>query len=402
MRHRKTTRLALGYRFVAFGVSLAAARFAAAERFPPPPAVSSFAAAVIAQPAMVRGTDERRHLVYEIALLNTSASAQRIDLVEVLAGGRGALVASYAGPDAVKAIMTDDVNVFSPIDVLPPSGGGMLWLDVPFGRGARIPSRLVHRLTTAPLADDGVTTGEAITMLGAQTAVRPGSPREIGPPLRGAGYAVSNGCCGASPHTRATLTTDGIRYLGQRFAIDWVRIDDQGRWWTGDPTVNESYLVYGARVFSATSGVVVSTRNDIPANTPPHPLANLDLSNALGNHVIVDAGGNRFATYAHMQSGSVSVRRGEAVHRGQVLGRVGNTGSSGAPHLHFQFTNSANQATANGTPYVFTRFRPTGKILNLEAWISQEASVPADIGPVAPPARRRGQLPLTTDIVTFR
>jgi murein DD-endopeptidase MepM/ murein hydrolase activator NlpD len=108
------------------------------------------------------------------------------------------------------------------------------------------------------------------------------------------------------------------------------------------------------------------------------------------------------AAYAHMQPGSITVRRGEAVHRGQVLGRVGNTGSSGAPHLHFQFNNSANQATANGTPYVFTGFRLTGKILNLEAWISQEASVPADIGPVAPPARRRGQLPLTANIVTFR
>ena len=266
-------RLALAC-LVAFGVvSLAVARLSAAERFPPPPAVSPLAVSVISPPSRVRGTDERRHLVYEIALLNTSASIQRINRVEVLSGGSGAVVASYDGPEAVKAIMSDDVHVFGPIDVLPPSGGGVLWLDVSFGRGARIPRRLVHRLATAPLADDGATTGAATTMLGAQTAVRPGAPREIAPPLRGAAYAVSNGCCGASPHTRATLTTDGIRYLGQRFAIDWVRIDDQGRWWTGDPTVNESYLVYGARVFSATSGVVVSTRNDIPANTPPHPLA---------------------------------------------------------------------------------------------------------------------------------
>src|SRR5262249_1562171 len=217
-----------------------------------------------------------------------------------------------------------------------------------------------------------------------------------------AGYAVSNGCCGPSPHTRATLTTDGKRYLGQRFAIDWVRIDDQGRWWTGDPAVNESYFVYGARVFSSTSAVVVSPRKHLPANPPPHPLANLDLSNALGNYVIVDMGGNRFATYAHMQTGSVTVRRGEAVHRGQVLGRVGNTGSSGAPHLHFQFTNSANQAPANGTPYGFTGCRPTGTIPSLEGGLGQEAPVPADIGSAAPPARRRGQLPLTTDIVTLR
>jgi murein DD-endopeptidase MepM/ murein hydrolase activator NlpD len=146
----------------------------------------------------------------------------------------------------------------------------------------------------------------------------------------------------------------------------------------------------------------VSIRNDLPENTPPHALANIDLSNALGNHVIVDMGGSRFATYAHMQPGSITVRVGAAVHRGQVLGRVGNTGSSGTPHLHFHITNSALLARSNGVPYEFTGFRLTGKILNLEAWLDQEVSVPADIGPVAPPARRRGQLPLTTDIVTFR
>ena len=113
-------------------------------------------------------------------------------------------------------------------------------------------------------------------------------------------------------------------------------------------------------------------------------------------------GGSRFATYAHMQPGSITVRVGEAVHRGQVLGRVGNTGSSAAPHLHFHITNSALLAVSNGVPYEFMGFRLTGKILNLEAWLGQEVSVPADIGSVAPPARRRGQLPLTTDIVTFR
>jgi hypothetical protein len=97
MRNHTTTRLALGCSFVAFAVvPLAAGRLSAAQRFPPAPAVSPLAASVIAPPSRVRGTDERRHLVYEIALLNTSATVQRMDRVEVLTGGGGALVASYA------------------------------------------------------------------------------------------------------------------------------------------------------------------------------------------------------------------------------------------------------------------------------------------------------------------
>jgi hypothetical protein len=223
-----------------------------------------------------------------------------MDRVEVLTGGGGALVASYAGPDAVKAIMSDDVDIFGPIDVLPPSGGGVLWLDVSFENGARIPGRLVHRFTTAPLAADGAATAAATAMLGARTAVSSRAPVVVAPPLRGADFAITNGCCGISAHTRSLQTIDGKRYLAQRFATDWVRIDGQGRWWTGDPAVNESYPVFGSRVFAATSGVVVSTRNDLPENAPRHALANIDLSNALGNHVIVDLGGSRFATYAHM------------------------------------------------------------------------------------------------------
>jgi len=171
VRYRTTRRLALGCALVTSAlVPLAAARLSAAERFPPPPAVSPFAASVIAPPSRVRGTDERRHLVYEIALLNTSASAQRISRVEVLTGGSAAVVASYDGPEAVKEIMSDDVNVFGPIDVLPSSGGGVLWLDVSFERDARIPRRLMHRLTTAPLADDGATTGAATRPTGLASA----------------------------------------------------------------------------------------------------------------------------------------------------------------------------------------------------------------------------------------
>ena len=157
-------------------------------------------------------------------------------------------------------------------------------------------------------------------------------------------------------------------------------------------------------MFSATSGVVVSTRNDLPENTPPHPLPNLNVDNVLGNHVIVDIGDGRFATYAHLQPSSVQVSVGDRVHRGQQLGQVGNTGSSSAPHLHFHVTDSpaGNGVLANGVPYVFTDFLLTGKLLNLDEWLSQEVSVPAEIGDPAPPMQRRDQLPLQTDIVTFR
>ena len=105
-----------------------------------------------------------------------------------------------------------------------------------------------------------------------------------------------------------------------------------------------------------------------------------------------------------MQPGSVQVSVGNRVHRGQHLGRVGNTGSSGSPHLHFHVTDSSagNGILSNGVPYVFTDFLLTGKLLNLDEWAKQEVSVPAEIGDPESPMRRRNQLTLQTDIVTFR
>jgi hypothetical protein len=314
------------------------------------------------------------------------------------------VLASYTGPDAVKPIMSNPVQGFSLIDVLPSSGGGVLWLHVSFERDADIPAALVHRFTTTPVTDDGAAAGPESTMIGARTDVNPRTPVVIGPPFRGAGYVDGNGCCGASPHTRALLSIDGNRYLAQRYAIDWVRIDDDGFSLRGDPSKNESYLIFGDAVYSATSGVVVSTRNDLPENTPPHLPPNVAVDNILGNHVSVDLGDGRLATYAHLQPGSVQVSVGDRVHRGQHLGRVGNTGNSDAPHLHFHVSDSAagNGVASNGVPYVFTDFLLTGKVLNLEEWSVPGVSVPAEIGDPEPPSQRRNQLPLQTDIVTFR
>jgi murein DD-endopeptidase MepM/ murein hydrolase activator NlpD len=69
--------------------------------------------------------------------------------------------------------------------------------------------------------------------------------------------------------------------------------------------------------------------------------------------ILVAAG---FAFYAHMQPGSLRVKLGEKVRRGQVLGLVGNSGNSTAPHLHFHVTDANSPLESEGLPYVFESF----------------------------------------------
>jgi hypothetical protein len=72
-----------------------------------------------------------------------------------------------------------------------------------------------------------------------------------------------------------------------------------------------------------------------------------------GNHVILDHRNGEFTLYAHLRRGSITVKPGQAVSRGQEIGRCGNSGGSTAPHLHFQLMDGRDLNTARGIPPVF-------------------------------------------------
>lgn len=57
---------------------------------------------------------------------------------------------------------------------------------------------------------------------------------------------------------------------------------------------------------------------------------------AYGNFVIIDHGNGVSSCYAHMQDGSMTVSVGSKVLQGQPIGKVGSTGYSTGPHLHFE------------------------------------------------------------------
>ena len=103
-----------------------------------------------------------------------------------------------------------------------------------------------------------------------------------------------------------------------------------------------------------------------------------------------------FVHYVHLQRGSVAVKVGRRIRRGDVVGKLGNSGNTNAPHLHFNVTDGPSPETAQGVPYVFDGFDVAGMTT-----ADQVLGVKASNPPPATAVRRQRALPLDDAIVQF-
>jgi hypothetical protein len=385
------------WRTVLVGSALAAAALASAPQArAAAPQFTPVSASVLAPPQPVSGTDGRRHVVYEILVQNTTRARIDVQSLAVRARNGGTLL-TVAGAE-LPGMMTNVSG--EPTSSLASGEGGRVWLDLSLPRDRRVPRALVHRLSVQAALPSGET--QTFSFDAARTSVVRRRAPSLAPPLRGGPYLNFNGCCGLSPHRTALAQVDGRDYLSERFASDFIRIDDQGRGAEGDLTRNESFFTYGEPVYAVAAGRVVRTLNTVPENVPLHePEGNqFTTKSIVGNQVVLRLRDGRFATYGHLRTGSVRVRRGQRVRAGQVLGRVGNTGQSGGPHLHFQLSDGPDPIASDGVPHVFDRFTLAGTVTNVDEFLTGAAD--AQIRPQNPASTRRGQMPLHGTVVRFR
>jgi hypothetical protein len=204
-------------------------------------------------------------------------------------------------------------------------------------------------------------------------------------------------------HRASSLAVNGSIFFAQRFAIDWMRLDEAGRFLHGDPADVHSYTCYGADVIAVADGTVVDTLNDLDDQKPgtlPDPKT-ITVLNVDGNHVVLDLGHGVFAFYAHMQKGSVSLAPGARVKRGQVLGKLGNTGNTSAPHLHFHLMEGPSVLGSNGIPYEIDAFELAGQVPVAEFTAAPTIDGDWGKGLFPTPSPRRDQFPMDLNIVSF-
>jgi Peptidase family M23 len=349
----------------------------------------------LAQPAPIvqHGATE---LAYEMVITNFSNSRYVLNSIDARAGDARF---SFAGRSLADMIVhlgawgdPKRANDFSI------EGGGSLivFLLLDFG-GSQAPDAIAHSIH---VVDDKNAPHD---MALAPLSVSQEKPIVIAAPLRGdwiAGDSLNNGTDAA--HRRAVLVANGRAWISQRYAIDWVQyqtVDGVRTTWRGPEDKNESYFCYDKPIYSVAAGTVVQVLDGLAENIPHSGkyATPIDFDTAGGNHVVVEIAPRRYVLYAHMRPGSLRVKLGDTVHAGDVLGHVGNTGSSTEPHLHMHVDDQPSFLAGNGVPYEFASGEASGPV---EANVSSPGAV--RLGSIGPQQPFTDDYPAENALVTFK
>lgn len=225
----------------------------------------------------------------------------------------------------------------------------VVYLSLPFEIRTPLPSRLRHRVLTDRAAVEGASISTHHTEV-----------RVLAPPLEGKHWLADSGPGNDSHHRRQIIILNGTPHVPSRYAIDWRQIQND-KAFHGDEHSNRSYYAYGKPALAVADARVIGEQDGIPENLPGHfgtgKLAvPMSLATICGNRVVLDLGGNQFAWYDHLQPGSLRVKVGDHVRRGQVVASIGNSGGSFEPHLHFEVTSNPATLEGEGLPYTIDQY----------------------------------------------
>ncbi len=168
-------------------------------------------------------------------------------------------------------------------------------------------------------------------------------------PFEGAWLTVNGGSTMENSHSWEIYT--------QRYAYDFVRVDEDGESFSGEGTYLSDYYCYEQAILSPADGVVVRIRDGVRDYKGVGDYSvDWKTRDFRGNFVIIQHAPKEFSFLAHLKRNSLMVKKGDQVKKGQLIGLCGNSGNSTEPHLHFHLQDRANFWTAMGLPIRFEAF----------------------------------------------
>lgn len=298
----------------------------------------------------------RQYLIYELHIQNFSEASMDIMGVDVIN-------AESASNERVTSIQPHELRaMLLPVGAAPKPkdtshGYGLdegrtvvAFLCLAFDGNTPLPSKISHRVFLA----DAIANGPEIRVARGPLPV-------LSAPVAGIDWTAADGPSNESHHRLGLFVAGGAAQISRRYAIDWKQIKN-GSSFSGDPRDVRAYHAYGRDVLAVTDAVVVGIKDGLPDNIPRTPAgfstaAPITTETVAGNSVILDLGNGEFAYYAHLKAGSLRVKKGDHVKRGQLLASIGNSGDAREPHLHFQLQTGTDILDSEGMPYVIDHYR---------------------------------------------
>lgn len=158
----------------------------------------------------------------------------------------------------------------------------------------------------------------------------------------------------------------------EEFGFDLLATGGDGKFHKGDGSRLDDYYAFGKDIRAVADGTVVEVLTDATeANDrlqrPGESAADFEKRTLmaqnellaksykapLGNYVVLRHAGGEYSHYAHLKQGSVRVKAGDTVTRGQVIAQLGHSGNTTEPHLHFQLTDGPDSLYSRSIPINF-------------------------------------------------
>lgn len=308
---------------------------------------------------VVHGDDGKDHVEYELLVVNAVEQPVTLTSLTVLDPAAKELT-RIDGPVLVAATQT--LLDKKPVTEIPASAAVSVDVDLIVPPDTA-PERVTHRLDySVPAGTSTAVFVDPPVIHGPEVAINRRPATVIKPPLKGNGWLATAACCTPNVHRDLRIVVDGRRIeTPETFAVDWALLKGD-RVYEGDGTKNDQCYAYGADVLAVANGTVVSIQDGKPDTPPNKAMTPKTLSDFGGNQVMLEIAPNVYAVYAHLQPGSLRVKVGDTVKVGAPLAKIGNTGPSLGPHLHFGLLNRPDLFTGRSLPFVIDSYTLAGSV----------------------------------------
>lgn len=352
--------------FVALGAAFMLSLPAAALDIPS----TAIVVTPIGEGRMALGDDGKDHVEYDLLVTNIFDGGVTLTRLEVLDAAGKVLMTMESDQlqAATQTLLLGTPSMDGKVPATVPAlNAAALEVDLILAPGTA-PAEVTHRISYAISEESkfAAIVGTA-TIAGPAVKIDRTPATVIMSPLAGEGWAAVNGCCAPNVHRNVRIGAGTRIARPELFAIDWVQLAG-GRLYSGDGKANADYPYFGHPVRAVADGEVVGLRDGMAESTPQAPVTTVHTpEDYAGNYVLQKIGPNVYAFYAHIQPGSFKVKQGDKVAAGTVIGSLGNTGNSTAPHLHFGLVDRPDFLNGEGLPFVILRFTVTGRIAGGDA-----------------------------------